>query len=52
MNAGPLDGQAVKRIFRMKECHGWQIMAGLAGLGVGNAVALSRRALVAPSVPM
>ncbi len=44
-----LDRLAVEKLFRVRQRHARQIMAGLEGLRVGNAAAVSREALIARS---
>ena len=47
MPASHLDRLAVQKLFRIKERRARQLMAGLPGLQVGNAFAVSREALLA-----
>ena len=42
-----LDRAAVEKLFRVRQRRARQIMAGLEGLRVGNAAAVSREALIA-----
>ena len=44
-----LDRLAVEKLFRVRQRRARQIMAGLEGLRVGNAAAVSREALIARS---
>jgi hypothetical protein len=46
MSASHLDRLAVEKLFGVRERRARQLMAGLAGLRVGNAVAVSRLALI------
>lgn len=47
MESSHLDRQAVEKLFGVRERRARQIMAGLEGLRAGNAVAVSRAALIA-----
>ena len=47
MTSTRLDRQAVEKLFRVPQRRARQIMAGLEGLRVGNAAAVSREALIA-----
>jgi hypothetical protein len=47
MQASHLDRLAVQKLFQLKERRARQLMAGLPGLQVGNAFAVSRDALLA-----
>ena len=47
-----LDRLAVQKLFGVRERRARQIMAGLEGLRVGNAAAVSREALIARLEPM
>jgi hypothetical protein len=47
MDASHLDRLAVQKLFGVRERRARQLMAGLAGLRVGNAFAVSRLALIA-----
>ena len=47
MTSTHLDRAAVEKLFRVRQRRARQIMAGLKGLLVGNAAAVSREALIA-----
>ena len=47
MTSTHLDRRAVEKLFRVRQRRARQIMAGWAGLRVGNASAVSREALIA-----
>ena len=47
MTSTRLDRAAVEKLFRVRQRRARQIMAGLEGLRVGNAAAVSREALIA-----
>ena len=47
MTSAHLDRAAVEKLFRVRQRRARQIMAGLEGLRVGNAAAVSREALIA-----
>ena len=47
MTSTHLDRAAVEKLFRVRQRRARQIMAGLEGLRVGNAAAVSREALIA-----
>ena len=47
MTSSHLDRAAVEKLFRVRQCRARQIMAGWAGLRVGNVSAVSREALIA-----
>ena len=47
MTSTRLDRAAVERLFRVRQRRARQIMAGLEGLRVGDAAAVSREALIA-----
>ena len=47
MTSADLDRAAVEKLFRVRQRRARQIMAGLEGLRVGNAAAVSREALIA-----
>jgi len=47
MDSSHLDRQAVQKLFAVRERRARQLMAGLEGLRVGNAAAVSRAALIA-----
>ena len=47
MTSSHLDRAAVEKLFRVRQRRARQIMAGWAGLRVGNAAAVSREALIA-----
>ena len=47
MTSTHLDRAAVEKLFRVRRRRARQIMAGLEGLRVGNAAAVSREALIA-----
>ena len=47
MTSTHLDRQAIEKLFRVRRRRARQIMAGLEGLRVGNAAAVSREALIA-----
>ena len=49
MTSPHLDRAAVEKLFRVRQRRARQIMAGLEGLRVGNAAAVSREALIARS---
>ena len=49
MTSTHLDRRAVEKLFRVRQRRARQIMAGLEGLRVGNAAAVSREALIARS---
>ena len=49
MTSTHLDRAAVEKLFRVRQRRARQIMAGLEGLRVGNAAAVSREALIARS---
>ena len=49
MTSTHLDRLAVEKLFRVRQRRARQIMAGLEGLRVGNAAAVSREALIARS---
>ena len=46
MTSPHLDRAAVEKLFRVRQRRAQQIMAGLEGLRVGNAAAVSREALI------
>ena len=46
MTSTHLDRRAVEKLFRVRRRRARQIMAGLEGLRVGNAAAVSREALI------
>ena len=47
MTSTHIDRAAVEKLFRVRQRRARQIMAGLEGLRVGNAAAVSREALIA-----
>ena len=52
MTSTHLDRAAVEKLFRVRRRRARQIMAGLEGLRVGNAAAVSREALIVRLEPM